>query len=156
MKDLKGMEPKAFIGSMKFNFELMAMPGFPCKPVEKHCFGLYVDGEWFHLKAYPDIYAKKDSVGQLDVSILQDKVLGPVLGIEDPRTDERICFMGGNHRLKDLAAVADETGGAAFAMYPTSMEELMNIADEGKLMPPKSTLFEPKLRSGLFIHKLSD
>lgn len=156
VKDLKGMEPKAFIGSMKFNFELMAMPGFPCKPVEKHCFGLYVDGEWFHLKAYPDIYAKKDSVGQLDVSILQDKVLEPVLGIEDPRTDERICFMGGNHRLKDLAAVADETGGAAFAMYPTSMEELMNIADEGKLMPPKSTWFEPKLRSGLFIHKLSD
>ena len=156
VKDLQGMEPKAFIGSMKFNFELMAMPGFPCKPVEKHCFGLYVDGEWFHLKAYPDIYAKKDSVGQLDVSILQDKVLGPVLGIEDPRTDERICFMGGNHRLKDLAAVADETGGAAFAMYPTSMEELMNIADEGKLMPPKSTWFEPKLRSGLFIHKLSD
>ena len=156
VKDLKGMEPKAFIGSMKCNFELMAMPGFPCKPVEKHCFGLYVDGEWFHLKAYPDIYAKKDSVGQLDVSILQDKVLGPVLGIEDPRTDERICFMGGNHRLKDLAAVADEIGGAAFAMYPTSMEELMNIADEGKLMPPKSTWFEPKLRSGLFIHKLSD
>ena len=156
VKDLKGMTPKAFIGSMKFNFELMAMPGFPCKPVEKHCFGLHVDGEWFHLKAYPDIYAKKDSVGQLDVSILQDKVLGPVLGIEDPRTDERICFMGGNHRLKDLAAVADETGGAAFALYPTSMEELMNIADEGKLMPPKSTWFEPKLRSGLFIHKLSD
>ena len=156
VKDLKGMEPKAFIGSMKFNFELMAMPGFPCKPVEKHCFGLHVDGEWFHLKAYPDIYAKKDSVGQLDVSILQDKVLGPVLGIEDPRTDERICFMGGNHKLKDLAAAADETGGAAFAMYPTSMEELMAIADEGKLMPPKSTWFEPKLRSGLFIHKLSD
>ena len=156
VKDLKGMEPKAFIGSMKFNFELMAMTGFPCKPVEKHCFGLYVDGEWFHLKAYPDVYAKKDSVGQLDVSILQDKVLGPVLGIEDPRTDERICFMGGNHKLKDLAAAADETGGAAFAMYPTSMEELMAIADEGKLMPPKSTWFEPKLRSGLFIHKLSD
>ena len=131
VKDIKGMEPKAFIGSMKFNFELMAMPGFPCKPVEKHCFGLYV-------------------------SILQDKVLGPVLGISDPRTDERIRFMGGNHRLKDLAAAADETGGAAFAMYPTSMEELMTIADEGKLMPPKSTWFEPKLRSGLFIHKLSD
>ena len=154
VKDLKGMEPKAFIGSMKFNFELMAMPGFPCKPVEKHCFGLYVDGEWFHLKAYPDIYAKKDSVGQLDVSILQDKVLGPVLGIEDPRTDERICFMGGNHRLKDLAAVADETGGAAFAMYPTSMAELFAVADAGMLMPPKSTWFEPKLRSGLFLHML--
>ena len=98
---------------MKFNFELMAMPGFPCKPVENIAWSLCRWG-MVHLKAYPDIYAKKDSVGQLDVSILQDKVLGPVLGIEDPRTDERICFMGGNHRLKDLAAVADEIGGAAF------------------------------------------
>ena len=134
----------------------MIMPGFPCKPVEKHCMGMYVGGNWYHLKAWEDVYEKKDVVGQLDVSILQDKVLGPVLGISDPRTDERIRFMGGNHRLKDLAAAADETGGAAFAMYPTSMEELMTIADEGKLMPPKSTWFEPKLRSGLFIHKLSD
>ena len=154
VKDLKGMEPKAFIGSMKFNFELMAMPGFPCKPVEKHCFGLYVDGEWFHLKAYPDIYAKKDSVGQLDVSILQEKVLRPVLGIEDPRTDQRISFVGGSHKAAELAEIADRTGGVAFVMYPTSMEDLMKIADENKLMPPKSTWFEPKLRSGLFIHKL--
>ena len=155
VKDLNGIDVRAFIGSMKFNFELMAMPGFPCKPVEKHCFGMYVDGEWFHLQAYPDLYQKKDEVGRLDVSILQDRVLGPVLGIKDPRTDERIRFMGGNHRLKDLAAAADETGGVAFAMYPTSIEELMSIADAGKLMPPKSTWFEPKLRSGLFIHKLS-
>ena len=154
VKDLKGMEPKAFIGSMKFNFELMAMPGFPCKPVEKHCFGLHVDGEWFHLKAYPDIYAKKDSVGQLDVSILQEKVLRPVLGIEDPRTDQRISFVGGSHKAAELAEIADRTGGVAFVMYPTSMEDLMKIADENKLMPPKSTWFEPKLRSGLFIHKL--
>ena len=155
VKDLNGIDVRAFIGSMKFNFELMAMPGFPCKPVEKHCFGMYVDGEWFHLQAYPDLYQKKDEVGRLDVSILQDRVLGPVLGIKDPRTDERIRFMGGNHRLKDLAETADETGGVAFAMYPTSIEELMSIADAGKLMPPKSTWFEPKLRSGLFIHKLS-
>ena len=154
--DLNGMDEHAFIASLKFNFELMIMPGFPCKPVEKHCMGMYVGGNWYHLKAWEDVYEKKDVVGQLDVSILQDKVLGPVLGISDPRTDERIRFMGGNHRLKDLAAAADETGGAAFAMYPTSMEELMTIADEGKLMPPKSTWFEPKLRSGLFIHKLSD
>ena len=154
VKDLNGIDVRAFIGSMKFNFELMAMPGFPCKPVEKHCFGMYVDGEWFHLQAYPDLYRKKDEVGRLDVSILQDRVLGPVLGIKDPRTDERIRFMGGNHRLKDLAAAADETGGVAFAMYPTSIE-LMSIADAGNLMPPKSTWFEPKRRSGLFIHKLS-
>ena len=154
VKDLKGMTPKAFIGSMKFNFELMAMPGFPCKPVEKHCFGLYVDGEWFHLKAYPDIYAEKDNIGQLDVSILQEKVLRPVLGIEDPRTDQRISFVGGSHKAAELAEIADRTGGVAFVMYPTSMEDLMKIADENKLMPPKSTWFEPKLRSGLFIHRL--
>lgn len=97
---------------------------------------------------------KKDAVGQLDVSILQDKVLSPVLGIKDPRTDDRILFVGGNHKSADLAKMADETGGAAFVMYPTSMEDLMTIADENKLMPPKSTWFEPKLRSGLFVHKL--
>mgnify|MGYP000087514362 CR=1 FL=1 len=105
--DLNGMDEHAFIASLKFNFELMIMPGFPCKPVEKHCMGMYVGGNWYHLKAWEDVYEKKDVVGQLDVSILQDKVLGPVLGISDPRTDERIRFMGGNHRLKDLAAAAD-------------------------------------------------
>jgi uncharacterized protein (DUF1015 family) len=155
VKDLNGLDAKAFLGSLKFYFELMAMPGFPCKPVEKHCLGLYLEGEWYHLKAYEDVYVKKDVVGALDVSILQDKVLAPVLGIEDPRTSDRIRFVGGSHPLRELAEMADKTGGVAFAMYPTSMEELMQIADEGKLMPPKSTWFEPKLRSGLFIHKLS-
>ncbi|MDC7288390.1 DUF1015 family protein [Blautia schinkii] len=154
VQDLNGMEERAFIGSMKFNYELMLMPGFPCKPVEKHCMGMYVAGDWYHLKAWPDIYEKKDVVGQLDVSLLQEKVLGPVLGVEDPRTDQRIRFVGGSTKLTELAAMADETGGVAFVMYPTSMEDLMEIADEGKLMPPKSTWFEPKLRSGLFIHKL--
>ncbi len=156
IRDLNGMEERAFVGSMKFYFELMAMPGFPCKPVEKHCMGMYVGGEWYHLKAYEDVYEKKDIVGQLDVSILQDRVLRPILGIDDPRTDERILFMGGNHRLAELQELADKTGGVVFAMYPTSMEDLVAIADEGRLMPPKSTWFEPKLRSGLFIHKLSE
>lgn len=155
VKDLNGVAEKAFVGSLKFNFELMIMPGFPCKPVEKHCMGMYVGGEWYHLKAWEDIYKDEDVVGQLDVSILQNKVLAPVLGIQDPRTDERIRFVGGSHKLRELQELADETGGVAFAMYPTSMEELMQIADQGKLMPPKSTWFEPKLRSGLFIHKLS-
>lgn len=156
VKDLNGMAERAFVGSMKFHFELMAMPGFPCKPVEKHCMGMYIGGDWYHLKAYADVYEKKDVVGQLDVSILQEKVLRPILGIEDPRTDQRILFVGGSHRLSELQEMADQTGGVAFAMYPTSMEDLMTIADEGKLMPPKSTWFEPKLRSGLFIHKLSE
>ncbi len=153
--DLNGMDEHAYIASFKFNFELMLMPGFPCKPVEKHCIGMYTGGQWYHLKAWEDIYKDKDVVGQLDVSILQDKVLSPILGIGDPRTDKRIRFVGGSHKLTELAQLADATGGVAFAMYPTSMEDLMKIADEGKLMPPKSTWFEPKLRSGLFIHKLS-
>ena len=153
--DLNGMDEHAYIASLKFNFELMLMPGFPCKPVEKHCIGMYTGGQWYHLKAWEDIYKDKDVVGQLDVSILQDKVLSPILGIGDPRTDKRIRFVGGSHKLTELAQLADATGGVAFAMYPTSMEDLMKIADEGKLMPPQSTWFEPKLRSGLFIHKLS-
>ena len=154
VKDLHGMDEHAFIASLKFNFELMIMPGFPCKPVEKHCMGMYVGGNWYHLKAWDDVYAKKDIVGQLDVSILQEKVLSPILGIGDPRTDQRIRFVGGSHKLSELAQIADSTGGVAFAMFPTAMEDLMQIADEGRLMPPKSTWFEPKLRSGLFIHKL--
>ncbi|MDD6105131.1 MAG: DUF1015 family protein [Ruminococcus sp.] len=155
VKDLHGMDEHAFIASLKFNFELMIMPGFPCKPVEKHCMGMYVGGNWYHLKAWDDVYAKKDIVGQLDVSILQEKILSPILGIGDPRTDQRIRFVGGSHKLSELAQIADSTGGVAFAMFPTAMEDLMQIADESKLMPPKSTWFEPKLRSGLFIHKLS-
>ena len=154
MKDLNGLEERAFVASLKFNFELMLMPGFPCKPVEKHCIGMYVGGNWYHLKAWEDVYKNEDIVGQLDVSVLQNKVLSPILGIGDPRTDKRIRFVGGSHKLAELQAMADETGGVAFAMFPTSMEDLMQIADEGKLMPPKSTWFEPKLRSGLFIHKL--
>ena len=153
--DLNGMDEHAFIASLKFNFELMIMPGFPCKPVEKHCMGMYVGGNWYHLKAWEDVYEKKDVVGQLDVSILQEKVLTPILGIGDSRTDQRIRFVGGSHKLSELAEIADKTGGVAFAMFPTAMEDLMQIADENKLMPPKSTWFEPKLRSGLFIHKLS-
>ena len=93
-------------------------------------------------------------VGQLDCQILQEKILEPVLGISDPRVDKRITFVGGSHKLRELQAMADATGGIAFALYPTSMEDLMQIADENKLMPPKSTWFEPKLRSGIFIHKL--
>ena len=156
VKDLNGLTEQAFLASLKFNFELVAMPGFPCKPVEKHCIGLYIGGQWFHLKAWPDVYEKKDIVGQLDVQILHDKVLAPVLGIKDERRDPRIRFVGGNRSLKQLGELAKEEGGIAFAMYPTSVEDLMQIADEGKLMPPKSTWFEPKLRSGIFIHKLKD
>ena len=152
--DLNGLPQRLFLKEVKENFELMVLEGFACKPVEKHTIGMYMGGEWYHLKCHPSCYEGRDIVGQLDVQILQEKILHPLLAINDPRTDDRIRFVGGSHKLAELAAIADETGGIAFAMYPTSMEDLMMIADEKKLMPPKSTWFEPKLRSGLFIHRL--
>ena len=96
----------------------------------------------------------KRQVDGLDVSILQNQLLRPLLDIQDPKTDPRIRFVGGIRGLEILKARADETGGIAFSLYPTSMDELLAVADAGKLMPPKSTWFEPKLRSGLFIHQL--
>ena len=96
----------------------------------------------------------EDPVEGLDVSFLQDEVLSPLLGIEDPRTSERIRFIGGIRGSEELKRLVDQNGGVAFLMYPTQMEELLSVADAGLLMPPKSTWFEPKLRSGLFIHSL--
>ena len=95
----------------------------------------------------------RDSVRDLDVSILQDHILDPVFGIKDPKKDPRVRFIGGIRGLEALEQASEETGGVAFAMYPTSMDELLSVADAGRLMPPKSTWFEPKLRSGLFIHR---
>ena len=97
---------------------------------------------------------ENDAVACLDVSVLQNKVLCPLLGIENPKTDQRISFIGGIRGLEELEKRVNEEGGAAFAMYPTSMQELFAVADEDRLMPPKSTWFEPKLRSGLLIHRI--
>ena len=155
VKELNGQSAEEILAKIKEDFDMTIVPGFPAKPVEKHCFGMYLDGFWYLLKAKPKLYEGKDVVGQLDSQILQDVVLGPIFGIDDPRTDKRISFVGGSHKLRELQAMADEAQGIAFALYPTSMEDLMQIADENKLMPPKSTWFEPKLRSGIFIHKLS-
>ena len=116
--------------------------------------GMYLKGQWYELKVKQESIVK-DPVKGLDVSILQDILLETVLGIQDPRTDERIQFVGGIRGLSELERLVDEGKGAvAFAMYPTSVQELFSVADAGLLMPPKSTWFEPKLRSGLFIHKL--
>ena len=123
-------------------------------PDHKHTYGMYVGKKWYYLKTKPEYPENKDIIARLDVSVLQDYILFPLFGIRDERTDERIRFMGGSHTLQDLAAAADETDGIAFSLFPTGIEELMMIADAGKLMPPKSTWFEPKLRSGLFIHLL--
>ena len=126
--------------------------GPSCQPKEPHHMGMYLEGQWYELEVKPE-YITKDPVKGLDVSILQDLLLEPILGIHDPRTDERIQFVGGIRGIAELERLVDKGEGAvAFAMYPTSVQELFSVADAGLLMPPKSTWFEPKLRSGLFIH----
>ena len=114
---------------------------------------MYLDGQWYKLTA-KDSIRSQDPVQGLDVSLLQDNLLTPILGIQDPRKDKRIDFVGGIRGLKELEKRANSDMCLAFAMYPTQIEELFAVSDAGKLMPPKSTWFEPKLRSGLFIHEL--
>ena len=123
-------------------------------PETKHTFGMYIDKEWYKLTAKEGTYPESDPVGSLDVSILQNNCITPVFGITDPRTDKRIDFIGGIRGLGELEKRCREDMVVAFSMYPTSLDELMAIADAGEVMPPKSTWFEPKLLSGLFIHKL--
>ena len=115
--------------------------------------GLYLGEQWYRLTAREE-KKLQDPVGCLDVAFLQREVLEPVFGIRDPKTDRRIDFVGGIRGLKELERRCHEDCQAAFSLYPTSMEELFDVADQGLLMPPKSTWFEPKLRSGLFIHKI--
>lgn len=126
----------------------------PFRPLKKHTFGMYLSGKWYRLTAKEGSFDAGDPVKRLDVSILQDNLLSPVLGIGDPRTDSRISFVGGIRGLGELVRMVDEGAAVAFAMYPTTLDDLMDIADCGAIMPPKSTWFEPKLRSGLFIHYL--
>ena len=125
----------------------------PVRPEEKGEIGFLLDGRWYRLHTHPD-RRKADPVGALDVEFLQREILGPIWNITDPRTDPRIDFVGGIRGLAELERRCSKDAAAAFAMYPTSIDELFAVADAGLLMPPKSTWFEPKLRSGLFIHKI--
>lgn len=154
VRDLNGMSTEQFFEKLKEKFELEEIGKEPYAPVQKGTLGMYLDGTWYALKILPQ-YRSADPVKGLDVSILQDHLLAPVLGIGDPRTDKRIDFIGGIRGLKELERRVGEDMEVAFSMYPTSIEELLSVADAGLLMPPKSTWFEPKLRSGLFIHRLS-
>ena len=154
VKDLNGLEKEGFLKKAEEKFEIHLMGKEAFAPDQKGTFGMYLEGEWYGLKIRPE-YESEDPVAGLDVSILQDQLLGPVLGIGDPRTDCRIDFIGGIRGLKELERRADSDMKLAFSMYPTSITELLAVADAGQLMPPKSTWFEPKLRSGLFIHRLS-
>lgn len=150
--DKNGYTFDQFLDTIKGKFDVIPAGTQPVRPQQKGQFGMYADGNWYLVTAGSDLFSG-DPVKDLDVSILQDHILAPVLGITDPRTDSRIRFIGGIRGLGALKDAADQTGGISFAMYPTSMTELMDVADAGLLMPPKSTWFEPKLRSGLFIHR---
>lgn len=154
IKDLNGNTKEEFIDKISTSFTVDKIGKNAYKPTEAHTFGMLLDDEWYKLSAKDGTYDANDPVGALDVSILQNNLISPVLNINDPRTDKRIDFVGGIRGLGELEKRASTDMCLAFSMYPTTLEELMNIADNGLLMPPKSTWFEPKLLSGLFIHKL--
>lgn len=153
VKDLNGLSLDEFMEKVKEKFEV-AVSETPVAPEKKGTFGMYTEGKWYVLTAKPELFEGKDAVESLDVSVLQDNLLGPVLGIGDPRTDSRIDFVGGIRGVQELERRASEDMCISFSMYPTSIIELFDVADNGLLMPPKSTWFEPKLRSGLFIHRI--
>lgn len=150
--DRNGCTFDAFLDKIKGGFKIRKIGTEAYHPERKGEFGLYFRGAWYQVAALPELLSD-DPVKGLDVSILQDYILAPVFGINDPKTDPRIRFIGGIRGLGALEEAADASDGMAFSMYPTSMDELLSVADAGMLMPPKSTWFEPKLRSGLFIHR---
>ena len=153
VKDLNGLSQEAFLTELSNGFTVTSVGEEAYGPSEKGTFGMYLNKTWYCLKAKAGLMSE-DPVKGLDVSILQDNLLGPILGIGDPRIDKRVDFIGGIRGLKELEKRCEEDMTVAFSMYPTSIGELFSVADAGLLMPPKSTWFEPKLRSGLFIHML--
>jgi len=155
VKDLNGLSEEEFINRVKENFDVTLFETKSYEPERKATFGMYLGIKWYGLSAKNSLREIKDPVAALDVSLLQNFLLHPILGIEDPRTDKRIDFIGGIRGLRELEHRVSEDMAVAFSMYPTSITELFDVSDADRLMPPKSTWFEPKLRSGLFIHKLS-
>ncbi len=154
VKDLNGLDKDAFIAEInKAGFEIEAVSTDIYYPEAKHIFSMYLDGSWYKLTAGSDIIPDH-VIDSLDVAILQNSLLGPVLGIEDPRTDKRIDFVGGIRGLEELKKRADSDMKVAFAVYPVDITDLLSVADNDMVMPPKSTWFEPKLGSGLFLHSL--
>lgn len=154
VKDLNGYDTKSFLDKIEEKFNV-TISNQPVHPKEKCEFGMYLDHQWYSLKAKDEI-RNTDAVDGLDVSILQNNLLEPILGIQNPKTDKRIDFVGGIRGLEELERRVHADCKVAFSMYPTSISELFAVADENRLMPPKSTWFEPKLRSGLFIHSIKE
>jgi len=155
--DLAGNSEEEFIQKISEKFIVEKYSGGdPYRPLASHTFGMYLNNCWYKLTAKLGSFDEDDVVESLDVSILQNNLLDPILGIKDPRTDQRIEFVGGIRGLEELEKKVKAGMKVAFSLYPTSIKELMAVADAGRLMPPKSTWFEPKLRSGIFVHKLSE
>ena len=156
VKDLNGMSSEEFLAALQVNFEVEDKGTEIYKPQQLHEFSLYLDEHWFSLKAKEGTYDNSDPIGVLDVDISSRLILDEILNIGDLRSSQRIDFVGGLRGLKELKRRVDSGEmRAALALYPVSMQQIMDIADSGKIMPPKATWFEPKLRSGLVIHKLS-
>lgn len=156
VKDLNGMTSNDFIKKLNEDFVVEKMGTEIYKPAALHNFSMYIDGNWYSLTAKPGTYDEKDPVGVLDVTVMSNLVFDKLLDIKDLRTSKRIDFIGGIRGLGELKKRVDSGEmAAAFALYPVSMRQLIDIADTGNIMPPKTTWFEPKLRSGLAIHKLS-
>lgn len=152
VKDLNGYTTERFLTKVRERFHVEQSDG-RFKPEEKHTYGMYLEDKWYKLTAKEGCYDSDNAIERLDVSILQNNLLNPILGIEAPRTDRRIDFVGGIRGLEELEKRVAHDMKVAFAMYPTTIEDLISVADSGMIMPPKSTWFEPKLRSGLFIHR---
>ena len=157
VKDLNGLSDDQFLKALEKTFEVKKIGAQPYKPTSLHNFSMYLAGNWYALTAKPGTYDDKDPIGVLDVTILSNHVLEDILGIKDLRTSKRIDFVGGIRGLGELKRRVDSGEMAvAFALYPVSMQQLINIADTGNIMPPKTTWFEPKLRSGVVIHSFEE
>lgn len=157
VRDLNGLTAEQFLKRLEENFTVEEKGTSEYRPAALHNFSMYFDGRWWSLTAKPDTYDDHDPIGVLDVTVLSNQVLGPVLGIEDLRTSKRIDFVGGIRGLGELKQRVDSGEmQVAFALYPVSMQQLIDIADTGNIMPPKTTWFEPKLRSGVVIHSFAE
>ena len=156
VKDLNGLSEAELLSKLESSFSVEKMNG-QYRPERLHTIGMYLSGEWYKLTAKDSTYDDNDPVGVLDVTILSKQVLEPLFNIVDLRTDKRIDFVGGIRGLGELEKRVDSGAmKVAFAMYPVSMQQLIDISDADLIMPPKVTWFEPKLRSGMFIHELDD
>lgn len=155
VKDLNGLSKEEYLKKVEESF-IVTKSNEPVKPKERHTFGMYIDREWFLLEPKEGIFDENDPTDRLDVSILQNNILAPILGIDDPTKSKKISFIGGIRGVKELERRANKDMKVSFSMYPTTTDDIMSIADAGLIMPPKSTWFEPKPRSGIFIHKMSE